>query len=182
MKKAAVFFDRDGTLIEYHEVLRDTVDVALLPHAGEAVAAFKQKGYLVIGVTNQPSLEKGMMTQKELDSVHATLQEKLRADGGALDAIYTCPHQYRAERQCACRKPGLGLIEKAEADFSIDRRASYMVGDRLRDIETGKRAGMKTILISLETPSKDDELFPDTKPDATVTSLLEAVCVITDNL
>jgi D-glycero-D-manno-heptose 1,7-bisphosphate phosphatase len=174
--KPTIFFDRDGTLIEYVEVLTNPEEVKLFPGAVEALSLLKQKGYLVIGVTNQPSIEKGRMTEAQLVAVHTTIQEKL--GDGCLDAIYTCPHAYRAEGQCACRKPGVGLIEQAEAQFPIDRSKSFMVGDRLRDIETGKRAGMKTILIPLGVPNDDDTFFLGTTPDYTASDLSGALMFI----
>lgn len=176
--KPAVFLDRDGTLVEQVDALTSPSQLKLLPGASEAVAELKRRGFLVVGITNQPIIEKGLLTQAGLDAIHEELQRQLAEAGARLDAIYTCPHKYRAEGQCKCRKPGTGLIEQAEADLPIDRARSWLVGDRLRDVQTGKNAGLKTILVATGGKSKDDEFFPDTAPDYRATGLSEATKLI----
>jgi D-glycero-D-manno-heptose 1,7-bisphosphate phosphatase len=176
--QSAFFIDRDGTLIEQVEVLNTPSQLTLLPGVGEALANLRERGFLLIGITNQPSVEKGLITEEQLVAVHEALQEKLAESGARLDAIYTCPHQYRAEGQCACRKPGIGLIEQAQAAFPIDMEKSWLVGDRLRDVETGRRAGLKTILVSTGGVSKDDTFFPDAKPDHAIGNLSEILSFI----
>ncbi len=166
-----VFFDRDGTLIEQVDILTLPSQVKLLPGVAEAIADLNRRGYLVIGITNQPIIEKGLLSQEGLLEINTELSRQLAESGAHLDSIYTCPHQYRTEGQCRCRKPGIGLIEQAQREFSIEMPKSWMVGDRLRDVETGKRAGLKTILVSTGGPSKDDEFFPDTKADFVASGL-----------
>ena len=174
-KKAAVFIDRDGTIIEQVEVLTEPPQIKLLPGASKAIAELNKRGFLVIGLTNQPIMEKGLLTSEGLKVIHEELKKKLAEVGARLDAIYTCPHSYRAEGQCKCRKPGLGLIENAQAEFPmIDMQNSWLIGDRLRDVETGRRAGLKTIFVTTSGPNKDDEFFPDAKPDYVADDLAAA--------
>ena len=182
-QQPAVFIDRDGTIIEFVDVLSESSQVKLLPGAAEAIAELNRRGFLVIALTNQPNIEKGLLTQEGLKAIHDLLQDLLAESGAHLDAIYTCPHRYRPPAdpvpQCECRKPGIKLIQDAQAEFLIDMANSWFVGDRLRDVETGRRANLKTILVSTGGPSKDDEFFPDTKPDYTADDLLGAVHLIT---
>jgi len=177
-KKPAVFIDRDGTINEQVDVLTESAQVVLLPGAGEAIADLNRRGFLVFGLTNQPIIEKGLLTHEGLGAIHGTLQEKLAEFGARLDAIYTCPHRHKEGRTCRCRKPESGLIEDAQKEFAIDMEKSWMVGDRLRDIETGRRVHIKTILVSTGGNTRDDEFFPDTKPDYTVHDLRAAVKII----
>ncbi len=175
-KKVAIFIDRDGTIIEQVEILTEPSQVKLILGVGEAMANLNRRGFLVIGITNQPIMEKGLLTQEGLKTIHEELQKKLAESGACLNAIYTCPHSYHAEGQCKCRKPGLGLIEDAQAEFPmIDMQNSWLIGDRLRDVETGKRAGLKTIFVTATGSSKDDDFFPDTKPDYVADNIADAV-------
>jgi histidinol-phosphate phosphatase family protein len=167
MKKIpAIFIDRDGTLIEHIHELVDPSQLKLLPRVAGVVAEFKHRGFLIIGITNQPIVEKGLITPRRLQEIHRALQKMLIAKGAVpLDAIYACPHRYRKKGQCNCRKPRLGLIRRAQLRFPIDMEKSWFIGDHLRDIETGRRAGLKTILVKTGVPNPNDALFPDTKPD-----------------
>jgi histidinol-phosphate phosphatase family protein len=181
-KKPAIFIDRDGTIIEFVDVLSEPSQVTLLPGAAEAIADLNRRGFLVIALTNQPNIEKGLLTQEDLTAIHDLLQKMLAESGAHLDAIYTCPHKYRLPTdpvtQCQCRKPGIKLIQDAQAEFSIDMASSWFVGDRLRDVQTGINAKLKTILVPTGGTSQDDEFFPDAKPDYRVADLLAAVKII----
>jgi mannose-1-phosphate guanylyltransferase / phosphomannomutase len=178
-KRPAVFLDRDGTIIKFVDVLAEPSQVELLPGAAEAIADLNRRDFLVIGLTNQPNIEKGLLTEKDLKAIHDLLQKMLAVSGAHLDAIYTCPHKYRPPTdtvpQCTCRKPGIKLIQDAEKDFPIDMGRSWFVGDRLRDVQTGINAKLKTILVPTGGSSKDDEFFPDAKPDYKADDLLAAV-------
>jgi D-glycero-D-manno-heptose 1,7-bisphosphate phosphatase len=177
-KKPAVFVDRDGTLIEMVDVLTEPSQVKLLPGVAEAVADLNRRGFLVIGITNQPIMEKGLLSEDGLKAIHGELQKQLAVAGAHFDAFYTCPHKYRAEGQCACRKPGIKLIEDAQAAFPIDMEHSWFIGDRLRDVETGRRAGIKTILVTTGGESADDAFFPDASPDHVVRNFSWAVAAV----
>jgi D-glycero-D-manno-heptose 1,7-bisphosphate phosphatase len=178
-KRPAVFLDRDGTIIKQVEELTDTAQLELIPGAADAIADLNWRGFFVIVITNQPNIEKGLLTQEGLAAIHKALEDKLAASGARLDAIYTCPHAYRAHGQCECRKPGLKLIQDAQSEFPIDMEHSWFIGDRLRDIETGKRAKLKTILVQTGgEDKKDDEFFPDAKPDHVAQDLAAAVHIV----
>ena len=145
--KRAVFLDRDGVL-NAPEV-RDGRSRAPLsldafriyPWAKEAVGRLREAGFLTIVVTNQPEVATGELAPDALDAIHARLREVL-----AVDAVYACPHV--DADGCACRKPRPGLLLRAAADWNIDVRASFMVGDRWRDIGAGGAAGCTTILVA----------------------------------
>src|ERR1700722_19213760 len=106
IKRPAVFIDRDGTIIEFVDVLSEPSQVTLLSGAAEAIADLNRRDFLVIALTNQPNIEKGLLTQDDLTAIHALLQKMLAESGAHLDAIYTCPHKYRPPTdpvpQCQC--------------------------------------------------------------------------------
>lgn len=143
MKKPAVFLDRDGTLIEEVNYLSRVEDLRLFPYTVEAVKLLKDNGFLVIVVTNQSGIGRGIYSEADMHAVHDALQVEL---GGAIDAFYFCPHL--PDEGCKCRKPGLGMIESAIEDFEIDLERSWMVGDKSLDVETGQAARLSTSLVS----------------------------------
>ena len=144
----AIFFDRDGTLNSNkgHYYVWKVGDLRLNPGVPEALAQLKSMGYLLIGITNQGGISKGDYTTEDVEAFHKALLEALCQDGAGLDEIYYCPH-HDSNENCLCRKPLPLMIEKAMARFNIDSALSYMVGDAPRDMEAGKAAGLKTILI-----------------------------------
>jgi D-glycero-D-manno-heptose 1,7-bisphosphate phosphatase len=170
--RPAVFLDRDGVLNRV--LIRDGMPVGpmtlaefvLVDEAAANVRRLKEAGYAVIVATNQPELARGRLAPAALDAMHA----KLRAEV-PVDAIYVCPHS--DEDRCACRKPQPGLLISAAREHGIDLNRSFMVGDRWRDVEAGKAAGCRTLLVemgyreALKTP-----------PDHVVANLGEAVCRI----
>ncbi|MBI5115568.1 HAD family hydrolase [Candidatus Poribacteria bacterium] len=148
----AVFLDRDGTINEECGYLNHPDRLRLIEGAPEAVALLNRHGFKTIVVSNQSGVARGYFPEKLLGALHDKIQALLKAHGAALDAIYYCPHHssvgeppYRQD--CECRKPKLGMIHRAEIEFAVDARRSYMVGDKLSDVEFGKRAGCKTILV-----------------------------------
>lgn len=162
-KKPAVFLDRDGVLtVEKRRILLPN-EVELYDGAVESVRELHTLGYWVIVVTNQSGIARGMYTENELLQLHAKLK---RICG--VDEIYYCPHHPngcidRYRKKCNCRKPELGMYENAIDRFAIDIENSYMVGDRISDIEFGKRAGLHTILVKTGYGGDDlnDEIVPD---------------------
>lgn len=178
-ERPAVFIDRDGTVIKQIDVLTDPSQLELLPGVGEAIADLNRRGFLVIAITNQPIIEKGLLTMASLDAIHSRLQEMLSIADAHIDGFFTCPHRYKSDQDCECRKPNPGLIREAQKKFPIDIGHSWLVGDRLRDIETGNRIKLKTIFVKTGGESKDDEFFPNAKPDFIVDDLLAAAKLIT---
>jgi D-glycero-D-manno-heptose 1,7-bisphosphate phosphatase len=112
---------------------------------GDALRLFRQHGYLVVCVTNQSGVGRGLYTEQTVHQIHQRLNEKLRPYRAAVDAFYYCPH--RPEQQCACRKPGTALFLRAAEDWAIDFPTSAIVGDRLMDVEAGTSLGLFTVLI-----------------------------------
>ena len=155
-KQRAVFLDRDGTINKYVGFLRKPEDLELLPGAAEAIKKINESGYLAIVVTNQPVIARGEVTVEQLDEIHNKLETLLGQEGAYLDAIYYCPHHPdkgfpgeipELKIDCDCRKPKPGMLLKAAEDFNIDLSQSWMIGDDERDMEAGKAAGCRTVLV-----------------------------------
>jgi D-glycero-D-manno-heptose 1,7-bisphosphate phosphatase len=169
VRHRAVFLDRDGVISR--ALVRDRKPFAprhlnefrLLPGVGDAVTQLKSVGFLIIVVTNQPDVGHGLTTPETLAAMHARLSERL-----PVDAILVCPH--RQDAGCACRKPKSGMIHQAEADWGIDVRRSYLVGDRSTDIVAGRAAGLYTVFLDRGYAEPLLE-----RPDARVRSLRQAV-------
>jgi D-glycero-D-manno-heptose 1,7-bisphosphate phosphatase len=167
--KPAVFLDRDGVLNRV--LIRDGLpfgpmtlaEFVLVDGAAEDVRRLKQAGFKVIVATNQPEIARGRLEPAALEAMHA----KLRAEV-PVDAIYVCPHS--DEDRCTCRKPQPGLLLSAARDHGIDLNRSFMVGDRWRDVEAGKAAGCRTLLVEMGYRE-----VLKTPPDHVVASLGEAV-------
>ncbi|MBU4565887.1 MAG: HAD-IIIA family hydrolase [Desulfarculus sp.] len=147
--KRAVFLDRDGVL---NPVVmrggspaspRGLDEFSLTPGAGEQVARLKEAGYVVIVVTNQPDVARGLLPQAELEAMHRVL-----AEGVGPDEIRFCPHD--DHHQCACRKPKPGMLTQAADERGIDLTASWLVGDGYKDIEAARAAGVRAVLISAD--------------------------------
>lgn len=172
MSARAVFLDRDGVLNENlvrnnrPYAPRSLAEFRLLPGVEDAVRRLKGAGFLAIVVTNQPDVADGITPRATVDAMHAELRRRL-----ALDDIKICFHN-NADR-CTCRKPLPGLILEAAAERGIDLAASYLVGDRWRDIKAAQAAGCHAIFI--DYGFKQDEAI---EPDMMVQSLPEAASYI----
>jgi len=148
----AVFLDRDGTIVEDVGYLRRVEDIRLLPGAAEALNRLKAAGFLLVIVTNQSAVARGWLTERELLTIEGELEARLRRLGAAIDAFYYCPHLPEGEaapyaRRCSCRKPAPGMLTRAAGEMGIALSASWMVGDSERDVEAGRRAGCRTVLL-----------------------------------
>lgn len=141
-----VFLDRDGLINRQaapHHYISRPEDFEILPGVPEAIRALNEAGYLVIIVTNQRGVARGMLTMREIKKVHNYLQEELKKHGAHIDAAYVCPHDIG---ECHCRKPEIGLFLQAERDYAIDKPQSWMIGDSDTDVEAGRRYGVRAIL------------------------------------
>ena len=152
MAKPALFIDRDGTISEEIGYVNHPARYRVYPYAAEAVRLLNAAGWLAILVTNQAGVARGYFSEDLIGEVHAVLHAELARGGAKLDAIYYCPHHPTAgappyRQDCACRKPRPGLIHRAAADFAIDLRRSWMVGDRFSDIEMARQAGLKSAFV-----------------------------------
>ena len=129
-------------MIEEVNYLSRVDDLRLFPFTADAVKLLKDSGFLVIVVTNQSGIGRGIYDEAAMHAVHERIQSEL---SGAIDRFYFCPHL--PCDGCSCRKPDLGMIEAALADFEIDMENSWMVGDKKTDVETGYKAGLRNALV-----------------------------------
>lgn len=178
----AVFLDRDGTINRGVDNLRDLDQLRLLPGAARAIARLNKMGYLVIVVTNQPVVARGLITEEELNEIHGVIIRRLGSKNASIDAIYYCPHhpnanvrKYRME--CRCRKPNTGLVRQATRKFHIDPRKSFIIGDTMPDIVMGKRAKLTTMLVKTGGVARNDRGYT-AEPDFVAKNLGEAVKII----
>jgi D-glycero-D-manno-heptose 1,7-bisphosphate phosphatase len=146
-KRRAVFFDRDGVL--NHTIVvdgksrspRSLEEFEIDPEAREALLSLRQAGYLLLVATNQPEVHRGLQTRAVIEGMHRELRKKL-----PLDDICVCFHD--SEHACKCRKPEPGLLVEAAGRWGICLKQSYMVGDRWKDVEAGRRAGCRTVILT----------------------------------
>ena len=166
--RKAVFLDRDGVLNRV--VVQDgrpyppatLAQLELLPGVRNACASLREAGYLLVMITNQPDVGRGTQTREAVDHMNDWLKNELK-----LDDVRVCPHD--DTERCGCRKPEPGMLTGAARDWDIDLSASFVVGDRWRDVEAGRRAGVRTVFIDCnywEQRAQD--------PDRAVQSLAEA--------
>ena len=154
----AAFIDRDGTLIEEVNFLSNVDDLRVFPFTYDAVKSLKDAGFLIIVVTNQSGIARGLLDADDYDRVRARTNELVAADGGRIDATYMCPHYPDITGPCDCRKPGLLLYKQAIAEHGLDPHRSLFVGDRWRDVAPAAALGGRGILLDVEsTPSEDRE-------------------------
>jgi D-glycero-D-manno-heptose 1,7-bisphosphate phosphatase len=143
--RPAVFFDRDGTLIEDVPYLADPARLRLLPGAAEALVRVHQAGWACVLVTNQSGIGRGLITEARLHEIHAVLTRQLAEHGAALDGIFFCPHAPCNDDPTAIehpdRKPGPGMLQRAARELDLDLPRSWIIGDHLSDMLAGKNAG-----------------------------------------
>lgn len=190
MSKIAVFIDRDGTMSEEVGYVNHLSRFKLLENTAAAVKLLNEAGILAIVATNQAGVARGYFEEPMINKVHEKLKKELAKSGASVDAIYYCPHHpsagkppYRTE--CNCRKPKPGMILKAKDDFDIDLTRSYMVGDKISDVEFGLKLGLKSIMVmtgygigEYEHQRQDWKV----KPDFMAGDLLEAVKWIVEDI
>jgi len=140
-----VILDRDGTIIEEREYLSDPDEVTLIPGVGAGLRDFQKMGLGLVVITNQSGVGRGFFDQLQLDRVHERLRKLLETESVHLDGIYVCPH--KPEDDCVCRKPKLGLFEKAAKDLGFSLNSSIVIGDKASDMEMGRTAGATTVLV-----------------------------------
>ena len=168
----AAFIDRDGTLIEEVNFLSKLSEMRLFPYSAEAVKLLNDNGFLVIVITNQSGVARGIFDEKTLREIHAKLIKDLADSNAKIDAIYFCPHH--PDDNCACRKPKTGMILQAAEDFPLDLKNSWMIGDKALDVETGFNIQVKTSIV-MTGYGQADLTKLQKKPDLIAENLLEAV-------
>jgi D-glycero-D-manno-heptose 1,7-bisphosphate phosphatase len=183
--RIAVFLDRDGTINEEVEFLRRPEELQLIPGAAGAVRMLNERGLLTCVISNQSGVARGLFSERDLDPIHDALRAMLARENARVDRIYYCPHHptegqppYRID--CACRKPSPGMLHRGEHELGIDLHRSFVVGDRIVDIQAGKAVGAVTLLVltGYGTASACECAAAGVTPDAIVPSLREAADVI----
>ena len=145
-KNKAIFLDRDGVINKNRDdYVKSTKELEIFSNIGKEILKLKMKGFLIIVITNQSVINRKIITIRELEEIHSTIQKFLIKSKTSIDKFYFCPH--RPDENCDCRKPKPGLILQAINEFSIDVSKSWMVGDSKTDIQAGEKAGCKTILL-----------------------------------
>ena len=146
MKSKAVFLDRDGVINEKRDDhVKNISEFKIFSGVGDAIKLLRDKGYLVIIITNQSAIGRKIISEKTLDEIHTELKNYLNQRDTHVDSIYYCPHT--PEENCSCRKPKPGLLIKATNDFDIDLEKSYFIGDSESDLNAAKEARCKGILL-----------------------------------
>jgi histidinol-phosphate phosphatase family protein len=160
-RRRVVFLDRDGVLNEKAsegDYVKNWKEFRFLQDVPEALTTLKRLGFLLVVVTNQRCVARGIVSEKALDDIHRLMAEELRTCGAGLDAVYYCPHD--ASDRCDCRKPKPGMINMAIDDFrkkgmELDIENSYMIGDTEQDIVLGKTVGLKTVKVGSHSVNSD---------------------------
>jgi len=190
--KKAVFLDRDGVInaVVYNRdygIIDSPInpeEFKLLPGVGRAIKRIKEMGFLAVVVSNQPGIAKSKFSLEILQAIDKKMNKELAEFGARLDRIYYCLHHPEAvkkeyRKNSPCRKPEPGLLLKAAQELKIDLASSYMIGDGLTDVQAGKRAGCKTILLGrlkCDLCKMMEDL--EAKPDHIVSNLSQAVKLI----
>ena len=178
----AVLLDKDGTIVEDIPYNVDPTRLKLAEGAGRALRQLQRAGFKLIVVTNQSGIARGLITEQDVRVVERALRAALRREGVELEDFYFCPHHPNGvvpdySVACDCRKPRPGMLERAARDHGIALEHSWMVGDILDDVEAGRRAGCRTVLVGggNETVWR---LTPMRAPHVQATDLAEAARAI----
>lgn len=171
--KPALFLDRDGTLNVDPGYIKDPADLQMLPGVGPALKKIQDQGFQLVVVTNQSGVGRGWITPEQLDRVHARLRENLEHDGVVLSAIASCLH--RPDEFCECRKPKPQLIWDQARKLGIDLARSYMVGDRVLDLQAGLNAGCAGVFLVRTGSGRETEFELTDRQGVQVVDDLEAV-------
>lgn len=166
------FIDRDGTLLEEVNFLSRVDDMVIFPFTSAALSMLKKAGFRIVVVTNQSGIGRGLFTTEDMRSIHKKMDELMPE---MIDMFHFCPHL--PDAGCRCRKPNVGMIEDAYREFEVDLANSWMIGDKLLDIETGFNAGLRTALVKTGYGKGSVENL-DRLPDIIADDLLAAVMQI----
>ena len=192
--RKAVFLDRDGVInkvvpnAEGPDSPRSVNEFQLIRGAGRAIERLNRLGFPVVVVSNQPGIAKGKLCLEDLDAMTDLMRQRLSEESAVLDRVYYCLHhpdavvaEYRV--LCECRKPGAGLLTKAERELDLVLAGSYMVGDQQRDMTAGKSVGCTTVFVTSggrnERPTEADYMCKDLANAARLIAKLEDASLAT---
>ena len=152
LNAAAVFVDRDGTLIEEVGYLDRVERLVLYPWTTDAIRALNRAGLTIVLVSNQSGIARGFFTEAVVDAVHSHMESRLQAGGAHIDAYYYCPHHPDGKvsgyaQHCDCRKPKRGLVDRAVHELGVDPVRSFVVGDRWLDVGLARTVGARGVLV-----------------------------------
>lgn len=185
----AVFLDRDGTINEEMGYVNHPSRFQIFEFAAPAIRKLNDIGFKVIILTNQSGLARGYFDEKVLEEVHTNLLNHLSIHKARIDKIYHCPHHIEGSvkkftTDCDCRKPKPGMLKRAEREFNISLKESYLIGDRYKDIQFGQKSGLTTIMV-LTGYGLGEHTYQKNQwtkgPDFICKNLLDAADIICEN-
>jgi len=176
--KKALFLDRDGIINVDKGYIHKQEDVDFIDGIFDLCRAARDKGYLIFVVTNQAGVDRGLYTEKHVEILHSWLKEQFRKQGVGIAEIYYCPHHPDFSGPCSCRKPEPGMILRAIDEYDVDASGSVMVGDKVGDVQAGRKAG---IGLNILVKSKYSDSMPP-EADVMLNSVSEVYEYLRDRL
>jgi D-glycero-D-manno-heptose 1,7-bisphosphate phosphatase len=173
MRKKAILLDRDGTLIVDKIYLNDPAQIEYLPGVFDALRLLRDAGYVFAVATNQSGVPRGFVDVENLDEIHRIIRADFARQGVDILSFHSAP--YMTDSNHPMRKPNTGMLDEAARFYGLDLRQSWMIGDRMTDVEAGRRAGTRTVLLGA---TEDPELSGYAAPTLRVADLLEAAQII----
>lgn len=166
--KKVIFLDRDGTINVEKNYLYKVEDLEFEKGAIDALKTFKKLGYILIVITNQSGIARNYFSEEDLYKFNEAMNSVLKENESEISKFYFCPHHPKEgigiyKKDCKCRKPNNALIEQAIKEYEIDRAESYMIGDKVSDIEAGAKSGLKTVLVKTGYGKKEFEKIRTTE-------------------
>ena len=143
-----IFLDRDGVINQNPPnmgYVRKWEEFFFIPNSRKAIRELTESGYRIIVVTNQSGIGRGLYSEEDLTDIHSQMVAEISEAGGAVDAVYYCPHH--PEAGCECRKPKSGMLTRAAREHNIELSSTYLIGDTTTDIEAGQSVGATTFLV-----------------------------------
>lgn len=177
--KPAIFLDRDGTINIEKNYLHRIEDWQWISGAKEVIKQLKNSGYLIVVISNQAGIARNMYNIDDVNKLHDFANSELKKIGTGIDAFYFCPHHPDFTGLCECRKPSPQMILRAAKDLNIDLEKSWMIGDKKIDIDAGKAAGAKTILVRTGYGRQEEESLP--KEQTVADNIASAAKLISDS-
>lgn len=181
-----MFVDRDGTLIEETGYLNELSRLILFPYSVDAVRQLNRGGFVVVVITNQAGIARGIVTESFLEAAHRHIEARMQTGGAHIDGFFYCPHHPDGmvpalRTACDCRKPQPGLLIRAARELDLDLARSFMIGDRFHDLEAGRSAGTRTVLVRTGYGAAEERTGKHERPDAVADNIAGAAAWILRN-